>query len=334
MKLKESCIKNENYVKKLSLDYDILVDGKADEQGNCFKSVGKALEYAQKLAGKAVIYVKNGIYKEKLAVTRPDTLIVGESALDTVITFDDCAGKPGANGEPMGTFNSATMSVLKAAERFCMYNITVENTYDRVKEPMDGGQAVALRVDADKCIFENVVLTSDQDTLYANTGRHYFYNCYIEGDVDFIFGQAQSVFENCDIVSDDRDNDIKGYIAAPRTELEYPYGYLILNCRLLNTIKNPSETVYLARPWRRNGSVAFINCYMQQHIKSEGYTTMGKDENKNYPENARFFEYGSYGEGAKTSPTRKLADKNTIAHFTKQNVWGNNNNMYKDTWLG
>ncbi|MDQ0063000.1 pectin methylesterase-like acyl-CoA thioesterase [Paenibacillus harenae] len=66
---------------------------------------------------------------------------------------------------------------------------------------MNAGQAVALYANADRLIARDVSLLGHQDTLYANNGRHYYVDSYIEGTVDFIFGNATAVFENSEIHS-------------------------------------------------------------------------------------------------------------------------------------
>ena len=58
-----------------------------------------------------------------------------------------------------------------------------------------GKQAVALRVSADAATFVGCNILGAQDTLYDQFGRHYYKDCYIEGSVDFIFGNALSLYE-------------------------------------------------------------------------------------------------------------------------------------------
>jgi PelA/Pel-15E family pectate lyase len=131
-----------------------------------------------------------------------------------------------------------------------------------------------------------------KDTLYAKNGRQYFENCYIEGHVDFIFGQATAVFENCVIHSKG-----DGYIAAPmRFSMDEPSGYVFVNSKL--TGENTEKGVYLGRPWRAFGRTVYIDTEMGAHIRPEGWNNWGKVENE---KTAYFAEYNSKGAGAKMS---------------------------------
>lgn len=110
-----------------------------------------------------------------------------------------------------------------------MENLTVANTFDYPNETIEGKQAVAMLTRADQLIFNNVRLTGWQDTLQADGGgRQYFKNCYIEGNVDWIFGSAQAVFDDCDIVA-----NAAGYVTAASTESTKTTGYVFINSRLL-----------------------------------------------------------------------------------------------------
>ena len=90
--------------------------------------------------------------------------------------------------------------------------MTFANDFNRTHEQVPvGSQALALLVTGDRAIFRNVRLLGNQDTLYAGSKRQYFVDCYIEGNVDFIFGDAKAVFEGCEIHSTPHSG---GYITA------------------------------------------------------------------------------------------------------------------------
>lgn len=57
------------------------------------------------------------------------------------------------------------------------------------------GQAVAVLLAADKAAFYGCGMYGGQDTLFDYAGRHYFKDTYISGTIDFIFGNAKSVFK-------------------------------------------------------------------------------------------------------------------------------------------
>jgi pectin methylesterase-like acyl-CoA thioesterase len=159
----------------------------------------------------------------------------------------------------------------------------------------------------------------NQDTLYVNAGTQYFHQCYIEGDVDFIFGGGRAVFEDSDIVSVDRGSTTNnGYITAASTNINEPYGYLFLNSRLKSDAAD--GTVYLGRPWHPGGdpsaiaSVVFINSELGAHIHEEGWTDMSGFSAKD----ARFYEYQNEGPGA--NPSRPQLTDEEAKLYTIENV--------------
>lgn len=155
---------------------------------------------------------------------------------------------------------------------------------------------------ADKLIFNNVRLTGWQDTLQADGGnRQYFRNCYIEGNVDWIFGSAQAVFDDCDIVANG-----EGHVTAASTESTRSTGYVFINSRLLKKNSSVADNkVTLGRPWRSNACVTYVNCFMDSHIKTAGYTDMGDNSYKA----AQFYEYQSYGPGFAVNTDRRQLSK-------------------------
>ena len=163
------------------------------------------------------IYVKKGIYKEKLILPASKTKVtlVGENNKETIITYDDYASKKNSFGEEMGTTGSSGFFVF--ADEFTARDITFQNSSGPV------GQAVAVRVDGDKVSFVNCRFLGHQDTLYPHgeNSRQYYKNCYIEGTVDFIFGWSTAVFEDCEIFCKS-----KGYVTAASTTEETPYGFV------------------------------------------------------------------------------------------------------------
>ncbi len=233
---------------------------------------------------RTTIHIKPGIYKERLKIEKnksPITLIGdGANPSDVVLTFDLNA-KSIATGttQPVGTSGSA--SVTLSASDFVARNVTFENSAG------DNGQAVALKVQGDRCVFENCRFIGWQDTLCADGGRQYFKNCYIEGRVDFIFGRSTAVFDHCEIHSKNG-----GYVTAARTTPEQTFGYVFLDC----TLTGDGASALLGRPWQwdrgSNAAVAFIRCRMGPHIGAAGWSPW--DPKNDHPENnTRYREYRS-----------------------------------------
>ena len=262
-----------------------------------------------------VIYVKNGTYKEKLII--PSWLqnieICGESAENTIITYDDHAniqivlGTAEPRTQPMGTFRTYTLKIEGNA--ITLKNITIENNAARL------GQAVALHTEGDRLVFINCRFIGHQDTVYTGVAgtRLFFKDCYICGTTDFIFGPSTAWFENCTIES-----LINSYVTAASTPKDQPYGYVFNNCRL---IAQPEATkVYLGRPWRDYGYTLFMNCDLGKHIRPEGWHNWEKHREQT----ARYLEYNNHGDGAKTTErvgwSRQLTKKEA-SKITPENVF-------------
>ncbi|MGF1923848.1 MAG: pectinesterase family protein [Bacteroidia bacterium] len=272
---------NTNYSRPGS-PYDITVA--ADGSGN-YRSVQEAInavpDYRKVTTN---IFIKNGVYKEKLNISTSKQFIrlVGESVEKTVLTYDDWAQKKNAFGEEKGTSGSASTYIY--GNSFTAENITFQNTAGPV------GQAVALLVAGDKAKFINCRMLGFQDTLYTYgyASRQYYYRCYIEGTVDFIFGSSTAVFEDCDIFCKK-----SGYVTASSSPDTSKYGYVFMNSRIVGDALD--QTFYLGRPWRPFAKTVFLNCDMGKMIKAEGWNNWGKEANE---KTAFYAEYGSTGPGA------------------------------------
>jgi pectinesterase len=280
-------------------------DGSGD-----FLTVQEAVDSVENDTHETVIHVRKGTYKEKIHINKANVTIVGEDVNETILTYDDYANKLFEDGRNYGTFNSYSLMVI--GSNFKASDITIANTAGLGNIV---GQAVAAYVDADMVYFENCRFLGNQDTLFTGPlppkpmaggkfgspvedkpkipGRQYYKNCYIEGDIDFIFGSATAVFENCEIFSFDRNKDVNGYVTAASTQEGEAYGYVFLDCKLTSDAK--PGTVYLGRPWRNFAKTVFINCEMEAHIKEEGWHNWNKPEAEG---TILFGEFGSKGTGA------------------------------------
>ncbi|MBB2144514.1 pectin esterase [Pedobacter sp. LMG 31464] len=285
--------------------FTVAKDGSGD-----FKTIQEAVNAVRDLSDVQVpIYIKNGVYKEKLVIPSQKSKIslIGENKDQTIITFDDYSGKNGIN-----TYTSHT--VLVQGNDFKAENITFENSAGPV------GQAVALHVEADRVVIKNCKILGNQDTLFpsADTSRQYYVDCYIEGTTDFIFGAATVVFERCHIHSKKN-----SYITAASTTQAQPFGFVFLDCKL--TADPAFQKVYLGRPWRPYAKTVFIRTEMGAHILPEGWHVW--NENKNH-ETTFYAEYGSFGPGfVKESRvswskqlTKKEAKQYTLANIFKGNI--------------
>lgn len=282
-----------------------------DGTGN-FRTLQEAIESARAFMDYTVtIYVKNGVYKEKVIVPSwvENIDIIGEDRDKTIITYDDHA-----NINKMGTFRTYTVKVEGSDITF--KNLTIENNAAQL------GQAVALHTEGDRLKFINCRILGNQDTIYtgAKFTRLYFKDCYIDGTTDFIFGPSTALFEDC-IIHSKRNS----YVTAASTPKEAKYGYVFKHCKL--TAEPGVDKVYLGRPWRPYAYTLFIECELGKHIVLAGWHNWGKQSNE---ETARYMEYKNTGEGANTSErvawskqlTKKEAETVTVdAIFRTQSDW-------------
>lgn len=355
------------YVEAAAAEITVEVDknvGQITKKGSVtvYPTIKEALTALEKEnAAKSTLRLAPGIYREKIQINVPNLTLVGQNAANTTIVWDDAEGTPLRPGDTNGTKKTYTMEcgtvkVTKAAANFQAVNITFENDFPTEEARVDkrvGGsvQAFAITVEADKSSFYNCRFIGRQDTLYANAGRQYYKDCYIEGDVDFIFGQSPaSVFETCEIkslnraVKEDGKEHSTGYIAAPST-LKGDKGYLFYKCHLTGNVADP-HYVFLGRVWHPTsekrpvqGGICYRECQIDVKVKQNGWEVWkwdkkdanGKvmlDEKGNkikivFPvENELLFEYKNTGKYAlKGGNRRQLSDAEAV-NYTPEKFLG------------
>ena len=255
-----------------------------------------------------VITIKPGVYNEQVRIPagKPFISLVGTDAQKVLLTFRLSNKEAGST--------SAAYATYIGGHDFYAENITFENSFGI------GSQAVAALVEADRVVFKHCRFLGWQDTLYAKNGRQYYDHCYIEGTVDFIFGQSASVFENCEIHSKG-----DGYIAAPmRFAADEPSGFVFYKCRL--TSVDTKNGIFLARPWRDYGRTVFINTQMDANVRPEGWNHWIPEREAT----AYFAEYRSVGPGASDATrvrwSHQLSEAEARRFFAKEFLKG------KDGW--
>ena len=243
--------------------------------------------------GRVYIEIQPGVYHERVIVTQNHTNItlvgMGKSPSEVVITNSLNAKQAG------GTFFAETVEINGGG--FEADNLTFENTAGNT------GQAVAAAVRADRAVFKNCRFLGHQDTLFADYGRQYYVNSYIEGGVDFIFGNAAAVFDHSEIHANGR-----GYLTAQsRTDPRQSTGYVIVNSRVTGGIEDvavpagrsvdvsPQNTISLGRPWRPYSRVVYIKTELPANISPQGWNAWGNTPGQ--PQ-AYYAEYENTGPGA------------------------------------
>ena len=246
-------------------------------------------------AGRVIIEIAPGVYHERIIVTQnhPKITLVGtgKSPEDVVITNSLNAKQAG------GTFFTETAEIN--GDGFEADNLTFENAAGNT------GQAVAAAVRSDRAIFKHCRFLGHQDTLFADYGRQYYVDSYIEGGVDFIFGNATAVFDRTEIHSNG-----PGYLTAQsRTSPAQTTGYVILDSRVTSHFEADSNAmgagkqseesaggeVFLGRPWRSYSRVVYIETELDASVHPQGWSAW-----KGVPgePQAYYAEYRDKGPGA------------------------------------
>ncbi len=289
-----------------------------------FDTLCGALDSIADSTDNAEIFLKNGFYFEKVVIDRPNVTIKGEDKNETVIVYNDCALRKNEKGEYLGTFATATLEIGKNAVNTVLDNITVQNSagYGKVV-----GQAVALNAAADRTVVKNCRLIARQDTLMLWPGfrealedpgiytRCYFENCYIEGDVDFIFGGATAVFKNCDIYCKHRPTGYDCFITAACTPADIKYGFVFFDCRIDGDAEK--GTAYLGRPWTEGARTVFINTAATDVLNRSLWSKW----NKNRLHDAAFYAQNSFDAGFDIPEWTRLLTNDEVKDFTLENIF-------------
>jgi pectinesterase len=275
-----------------------------------FKTLQEAVDSATD-AG-LVIRIAPGIYREKLLIAKDKIELRGTGAKpqDVVLTYDDVAKNVG------GTFKSYSVSVT--GDDFIAENLTIQNDWEKHNARLgEGSQAVALAITGDREVLRHVRLLGYQDTLFASSktchvpgdagtvacqaSRQLFEDCYIEGHVDYIFGDAKAVFQNCELHG--MTHTVVEITAQSKAYPLEDSGYLFLHCQV--TADAAVDKMYFGRPWRAYATVYFVDTKVSYAvIQPEGWSEWaGKLATATYG------DYGTVGWNAskQVAPTRLLS---------------------------
>ncbi|XP_021283298.1 putative pectinesterase 52 [Herrania umbratica] len=272
------------------------------------------------------VRINPGVYTEKVVIPRDKPCIVleGQDRSVTTITFN-------AHDR---TDTSCTF--ISVADYIVAKGITFKNSYNHLlllerlssEGPVPGvSQAVAARILGDKSAFFQCGFLGLQDTLWDAIGRHYFYQCHIEGAVDFIFGDGQSLYEDCSInvTAGAFSSQIPlGYITAQgRQSSDGPSGFVFKQGKIFGTTQS-----YLGRAYGPYSRVIFQETTMNAEVFSEGWDAWryhGKEENFMYA------EVNCQGPGSDTSrrvPWEKKLNPSQLNQFSRSSFIDN------DGWIG
>lgn len=285
-----------------------------------------------------ILLVRMEEFHEKVVVNKDNVRIIGENRDRTVLTWNGCAKDLNEEGQPKGTFLSYTM--LITGNNVEVENITIRND---AGDGRDVGQAVAVYASGDRGVFRNVKMIGSQDTLFCGPtmpkvakdalprvipqgvesvgncplvmGRVYFEDCFIQGDVDFIFGPYRCWFERCTLFMNERG----GIYTAANTPKDSLYGLVFHNCKLTGAC--PAGMAVLGRPWRAYARTVFLDCDMDECVSPQGF----QDWDEEKPVTDRYAEYGTRGARADQStrhPNQKRMTQAEAAVYSLPEVLG------------
>jgi pectin methylesterase-like acyl-CoA thioesterase len=279
----------------------------ADGSGQ-FKTVQEAVDSAPE--GHVRIEIKPGEYRQVVHITADGVELrgLGTQPQDTVLVYDNSAGTAG------GTGKSGSVSV--SGDDFRAENLTIANDFEKLHgRTQEGAQAVALLITGDREVLRHVRLLGYQDTLYASSklcheagdgatchaARQYYSDCYIEGHVDFIFGDAKAVFDHCEIHG--MAHSMVTITAQSRLRPEEDSGYLFYDCTV--TAEAGAHDLLLGRPWRDYATVVFVNTDFKAPLDSKAWLEWGgRLKTSDY---AEYRSHGQAGEiASRVPPSRQL----------------------------
>lgn len=251
-------------VSKLALKPTMVV---AKDGSGQFKTISEAIGTLPKKNNDTtiVIQVKAGVYAETVIFPKKVNRIVliGDGPEKTIIT-----GKLSFAGG-VKTYHTATVAVN--ADDFLAKDIAFENTAGS-----DGHQAVALRVSGDRAVFSNVKIDGYQDTLYTHKYRQYYRDCSISGTIDFVFGDALALFQQCTfVVRMPGPNQACMVTAQGRIDQRSPGAFVIQNSHITAepalVAAKATNKAYLGRPWKELSRTIIMQSNIDGFIDPTGW---------------------------------------------------------------
>ncbi|OWZ08513.1 Pectinesterase [Phytophthora megakarya] len=273
----------------------IVVDASGTHSGS-FRTVAEGVENLPNSTAGQTLFVFPGVYEEQVSVPKlAGPLVLQGYTCDTTsysanqVTITQAKAQKDIPPEIENNRNYLTSTLGLKSKQVKVYNLNVANTAGKIEE---NGQAVAIYADGSDYGFYACNFTGYQDTVCANKGRELYARSYINGAVDFIFGQrAMAWFESCDIES-----IAEGWISANGNENETITSEYVFNkARVFGT--SGKNSTYLGRPWRPFARVVWQNSELSDVVSPEGWAAW---DDATSTADVYFKEFNNSGPGGNT----------------------------------
>jgi len=255
-----------------------------------FTTVQAAVNSLPNDSSARVIFIYPGTYSEVVTISRAGHVTIYGSTTNTAdyvsnsVTIQAGLSAASTGSDP----TSATLQVNKAG--FSLYNVNLKNTFG------SGSQALAVNANGDQQGYYGVAFFGYQDTVLSETGNQFYGHCFIEGAVDFIFGQHARAFITKSVIS----AVAAGTITASGRPSASDVSFYVIDQSTIE--QSPRATtsltgkVFLGRPWGPFARVAFAGCNLSSIINSAGW----EEWSTATPNTADsdFIEYNNNGAGA------------------------------------
>ncbi|WP_347302853.1 pectinesterase family protein [Croceibacterium sp. TMG7-5b_MA50] len=267
----------------------VVLDVSAEAPG-AQRSVQAAIDALPAEGG--TIRIAPGTWREKLTIAKNGVTLIGMGRRpeDTVLVYGDSSISAGGTGK--------SASITASGDDLAVGNLTIQNDWwlDPAHPP---SQAVALLLTGDRAVLHRVRLLGHQDTLYANKGqggrmsRQYFFDCYVEGHVDFIFGNANAYWENCRI------HGLAGaevmITAQSRNAADEDSAYVFDRATI--TADPAAGQIWYGRPWRDYSRVIFLDTLVDANLHPDGWREWTPGTTNKLP-TTWYAEHATAGRGA------------------------------------
>ncbi|MBE5962583.1 MAG: DUF5011 domain-containing protein [Lachnospiraceae bacterium] len=306
-------------------NYDYVVDssytgqtGKTEDGKRYFSRIQDAVEDAEGLENeryRTVIFVRKGVYNEQVRIKSPFISIIGEDSDSTIVTFENKSG---------GVRENAVLHISEAGTGFSAENITFENRSRTDGTATDVYQPAVVN-EADQTMFIQCRILGQAGAMFAGVldtlaARQYYRDCTVQGETVLVSGNAQAVWESCEMILEEGKTKTEKMVVAPFTRKKDRYGFLFYGCMLLKAKKLQAGSAYLAgmAPKHTESLVSpeavFTDCYLSDHIRKEGYP-----EEKDI--RFRFYEFANFGPGMVVSESRKQFVYEQAKNYTREQVF-------------